>query len=257
MVFRLSGKIACDRARSRCQGRSPAERGRRAATRLDAGEHTVTLVGPTARVVAIRCSTQLGVSVEPTRVRRQLLSAGASRHARSPWAARPPRVPTDPGRRPARATPRSRTRRAIPATPPATPGTVPATPGASAPRRSTAVAAISGLLAGGTGPGIRRLSAAPGNVPAAPRSSAPQDNSTPLRNGAGKRSAERSRDKRGDRPTARLSSASVHTCTFVRDSGAAPRRRPSGQSNAGRHDSPASTCSLLAGRLRLVPLCGL
>ena len=34
----------------------------------------------------------------------------SSRHARSPWAARQPPVPTDPDRRPARATPRSRTR---------------------------------------------------------------------------------------------------------------------------------------------------
>ena len=42
---------------------------------------------------------------------------------------------------------------------------------------------------------------------------------TPLRNGArGKRSAERSRRKRGDRPTARLSSASVYACALVRDS---------------------------------------
>ena len=99
--------------------------------------------------------------------------ASASRHARSLWAARQPPVPTDPDRRPARATPRSRTRQAIPATRPATPGTVPATPGASAPRRSTAVAAICGPLADGTGSGIRRPCAAPGNVPAAPRSSTP------------------------------------------------------------------------------------
>ena len=97
----------------------------------------------------------------------------ASRHARSPWAARQPPVPTDPDRKPARATPRSRTRRGTAATRPATPGTVPAIPGASAPRRSTAVASTSGLLAGGTGSGIRRPSVAPGNVPAAPRSSAP------------------------------------------------------------------------------------
>ena len=65
----------------------------------------------------------------------------ASRHARSLWAVRQPPVPTDPDRKPARATPRSRSRPAIPATHPATPGTVPATPGASARRRSTAVAA--------------------------------------------------------------------------------------------------------------------
>ena len=109
----------------------------------------------------------------------------ASRHARSPWAARQPPVPTDPDRRPARATPRSRTRQAIPATRPATPGTVPATPGASAPRRSTAVAAISGPLADGTGSGIRQPSAAPVNVPAAPRSSTPHDHAAPLRNGPG------------------------------------------------------------------------
>ena len=51
------------------------------------------------------------------------------------------------------------------------------------------------------------------------------------------RSAERSRGKRRDRPTARLPSASVYACRFVRDSGAAPRRRTSGQSKAGRHDS--------------------
>ena len=128
-----------------------------------------------------------------TAVRRQLLlpvddnysCRRASCHARSPWAARQPPVPTDPDRRPARATPRSRTRQAIPARRPATPGTVPATPGASAPRRSTAVAAISGPLADGTGSGIRRPSAAPGNVPAAPRSSTPHDYATPLRNGPG------------------------------------------------------------------------
>ena len=47
----------------------------------------------------------------------------------------------------------------------------------------------------------------------------PHDHATPLRNGArGKRSAERSRRKRGDRPTARLSSASVYACALVRDS---------------------------------------
>ena len=33
---------------------SPAERGRSVATRLDAGEHTVMLIGPTARVVDAR-----------------------------------------------------------------------------------------------------------------------------------------------------------------------------------------------------------
>jgi len=35
---------------------SPAKRGRSAATRLDAGEHTVTLCGPTARAAEFRCS---------------------------------------------------------------------------------------------------------------------------------------------------------------------------------------------------------
>ena len=111
---------------------------------------------------------------------------------------------------------------------------VPATPGASAPRRSTAAAAISGPRADGTGSGIRRPCSAPGTVPAAPRSSAPHVYPAPLRNGPRKRSAERSRRKRGDRPTARLPSASVYTCTLVRDSGAAPRRRTSGQSNVGQ-----------------------
>ena len=49
--------------------------------------------------------------------------AASSRHARSPWAVRRPPVPIGPDRRPARATPRSRTRRGIPATLPATPDT--------------------------------------------------------------------------------------------------------------------------------------
>ncbi len=45
------------------------------------------------------------------------------------------------------------------------------------------------------------------------------DHAAPLRNGArGKRSAKRSRRKRGDRPTARLSSVSVYACGLVRDS---------------------------------------
>ena len=57
----------------------------------------------------------------------------SSRHARSPWVARRPPAPTGPARRPTRATPRSRTRRRMPATRPATPGTGPAAPGASAP----------------------------------------------------------------------------------------------------------------------------
>ena len=42
----------------------------------------------------------------------------SSRHARSPWADRHPPAPTGPVRRPVRATPRSRTRRGIPATRP-------------------------------------------------------------------------------------------------------------------------------------------
>ena len=50
IVSGLSGRIAWDRARSRRQGLSPAKRGRSEATRLDGGEHTVMLVGPTARV---------------------------------------------------------------------------------------------------------------------------------------------------------------------------------------------------------------
>ena len=57
----------------------------------------------------------------------------------APGQRRQPPVPTDPDRKPARATPRSRTRRGTAATRPATPGTVPAIPGASAPRRPTAV----------------------------------------------------------------------------------------------------------------------
>ncbi len=77
----------------------------------------------------------------------------------------------------------------------------------------------SGPLADGTGSGIRRPCAAPDNVPAVPRSSTPHDHPAPLRNGARRRrSAERSRRKRGDRPTARLSSASVYACALVRDS---------------------------------------
>ncbi len=36
-------KAGLERARSRRQGGSPAERGRREAARLDAGEHTPTL----------------------------------------------------------------------------------------------------------------------------------------------------------------------------------------------------------------------
>ena len=80
-------------------------------------------------------------------------------------------APREAGPPPAgRATPRSRTRRWMPATRLATPGTGPATPGAPALRRSTAGAAISGLPAGGTGPGTRRPSAARGSAPvAAPR----------------------------------------------------------------------------------------
>ena len=106
----------------------------------------------------------------------------SSRHARSPWAARQPPVPTDPDRRPARATPRSRTRRGIPATRPATPGTGPAAPGASAPRRSIAVAAISGPPAGGTGSGTRRPSPLPvTRLPLRVRQR--HDYSTLLRNG--------------------------------------------------------------------------
>ena len=111
--------------------------------------------------------------------------SGSSRHVRSPWAARQPPAPSGPDRRFARATRRSRTRRGIPATRPATPGTGPAAPRVSAPRRSTAVAAIFGPPAGGTGSGTRRPAVAPGSAPAAPRSSTPQDNSTPLRNGPG------------------------------------------------------------------------
>ena len=40
---------------------SPAQRGRSAATRLDAGEHTVTLPGPTARLVVARWLRALGI----------------------------------------------------------------------------------------------------------------------------------------------------------------------------------------------------
>ena len=112
--------------------------------------------------------------------------AGHSRHARNPWGVRQSRVPTDPDRRPARATPRSPTRQGIPATRPATAGTVPATPGAFAPRHSTVAGAISGPMAGGTGCGARRPCAAPGNVPAAVRSSGPCVYPAPLRNGPGK-----------------------------------------------------------------------
>ena len=50
---------------------SPAQRGRSAATRLDAGEHTVMLPEPTARVVGVRWSKALGIR----RARRADVSA--------------------------------------------------------------------------------------------------------------------------------------------------------------------------------------
>ena len=105
-------------------------------------------------------------------------------HARSLWAARQPPVPTDPVRRPARATPRSRIRPAMSARRRATPGTVPATPGASARRRSTAVAAISGPLADGTGFGIRQPCAAPVTCLPLRVRQRHTTTPTPLRNGA-------------------------------------------------------------------------
>ena len=107
---------------------------------------------------------------------------GSSRHARSPWAAPRPPARTDPDRRPAQATPRSRTRRGIPATRLATPDTGPAAPGASTPRRPTAGAATAGPPAGGPEPGLAGLPPLP--VTRLPlRIRQRHDHSTPLRNG--------------------------------------------------------------------------
>ena len=115
-------------------------------------------------------------------IRPEACRRWSSRHARSPWEAQRPPVPTGPDRRSDRATPRSRTRRGIPATRPATPGTGPAAPGASAPRRPTAVAATSGPPAGGPDPGLAGLPPLP--ITRLPlRARQRHNHSTPLRNG--------------------------------------------------------------------------
>ncbi len=119
---------------------------------------------------------------------------------------------------------------------------IPATPGVSAPRRSTVVAAISGPPAGGTRAGIRRPCAAPGNVPAAPRWSAPQVNPAPLRNGG-----------ESGRPSDRGASVVTGPPLGRRHRSTSGSPAPHfGQSNAGRHDSPASTGGGGAGSLDAV-----
>ena len=82
---RLSGKNCHDRARSRCQGRSPAQRGRRVAARLDGGEHTVMRAGPTVRVVDVDCSTRLRTPVDSTSTNATPADRrGCSHSAKSP-----------------------------------------------------------------------------------------------------------------------------------------------------------------------------
>ena len=210
-AIRAAGRAACH-----LKGRSIAEDARSALTRRPSRSYAVPTSRPLPCVPEVwsepgsttpQASNGLrmpapGSDSWPSRGSCRRWS---SRHARSPGAARQPPVPTDPDRRPARVTPRSRTRRGIPATRPATPDTGPAAPGASAPRRSTAVAAISGPPADGTGAGTHRPSAAPDNAPAAPRSSMPQGYSMPLRNGPEKGGsalgvAGRSRGRPSDGP---------------------------------------------------------
>ena len=105
-----------------------------------------------------------------------------SGHARTPWEARLPPGPTDRVRRPARAAPRSRSRRGMPATRPATPDNGPAASGASALRRATA-----GSRPPVHGPAVPKPGLA--SLPTRPITRLPlrvrqcHDYSSPLRNG--------------------------------------------------------------------------